>query len=532
MGRTAIPREEERNQLLRRVDWRFLLPNPKPDKSICFADEELTRAVELVSDHLVDKHDAPVGECELAVAVDPDPKTLATVWSALHDGGSCYVECYSRFAGSPEYVRRRLEAVGFVNVTCYATWPMFGRPRAQRHLPAAWLPLHTPAALRYAAAHFLPGRRAIHRVIRTIAEQEWFLCRAARRVRPVRAIACKPGSPPAGASESLLELVRSQPAIRDRDVGRETMSWALLTGGQRSISKVVALGFADGATDPALVVKLPRIPESGSGLAREAAVLETLHGRHPGGLPGAPRVVFRREIAGVPALGETTLSGQPIIALLDRNNYRDLALAASDWLTNLVDNSKSVAQTTWWNRLVEPTLTEFSNQFGSVLDAGMIDKARNCLAVLGPLPSAVEHRDFSPWNVLITPVSEVVVLDWESAELDGLPALDLIYFLAYLTHFVGRARPRWLLDSYRTMLDPATRTGRVVAECVERYCRAADLDPGVIQPLRLLVWMVHARSEYQRIASDIAGEPREQDLRRSLFVELWKEELRHNAGSH
>jgi aminoglycoside phosphotransferase (APT) family kinase protein len=37
---------------------------------------------------------------------------------------------------------------------------------------------------------------------------------------------------------------------------------------------------------------------------------------------------------------------------------------------------------------------------------------------------APEQRDFGPWNLLVTPAGQIAVLDWESAEVDGLPALD------------------------------------------------------------------------------------------------------------
>lgn len=42
-------REETRNQILRRVDWRFLLSDPHPAKSVCFAGERLAQAVAAIS---------------------------------------------------------------------------------------------------------------------------------------------------------------------------------------------------------------------------------------------------------------------------------------------------------------------------------------------------------------------------------------------------------------------------------------------------------------------------------------------------
>jgi hypothetical protein len=45
--------------------------------------------------------------------------------------------------------------------------------------------------------------------------------------------------------------------------------------------------------------------------------------------------------------------------------------------------------------------------------------------------------------------------------------------------------------------------------------------------LRLLCWMLHSRSEYGRFVADAGGVPQPSQLRRSLFLGLWEEELRN-----
>src|SRR5436190_718658 len=99
----------------------------------------------------------------------------------------------------------------------------------------------------------------------------------------------------------------------------------------------------------------------------------------------------------------------------------------------------------------------------------MIRETRARLAALGDLPLVCEQRDFSPWNVLIAADGALVVLDWESAETEGLPGMDLIYFLAYLAFFLdGAMESGRFRESYRAALDPATFTGAVQAECLRR----------------------------------------------------------------
>ena len=127
---------------------------------------------------------------------------------------------------------------------------------------------------------------------------------------------------------------------------------------------------------------------------------------------------------------------------------------------------------------------------------------------------------------MIASDGELSVLDWESAELDGLPLLDLIYFLTYLAFFVeGAMETKRFVDVYRICWDAQTFIGQVNAECVQRYCHALQLDEVIVPALRLFTWLLHSRSEYARLRANAGGSSTEQQLRESVFVRLWREEL-------
>ncbi len=171
-------------------------------------------------------------------------------------------------------------------------------------------------------------------------------------------------------------------------------------------------------------------------------------------------------------------------------------------------------------------LTNFINSFGAILDQRDLEATHQILKQIEVLPSICEHRDFSPWNALIMSDGELGILDWESAEIDGLPLLDLIYFLTYLTFFVeGAMETKRFVAAYRMCWDAQTSSGQVNAECVRRYCDALQLDEDVAPALRLFTWLLHSRSEYARLRADAGGLPAEQQLRDSVFVRLWREEL-------
>jgi hypothetical protein len=538
-------REAVRDRLLRRADWRFLIPNSRPATSICFDGGPLARAVGLISDgQVATPRDAP-GACDLAVASNPDRTTLAAAWAALRPGGALYAEWSSPLAGGALGIRRRLESAGFQGIACYWTWPSPARPQL-------WLPLEAPGALRYFLCSRPKPRRVVRRVLHTAREVAWRLSLRTHFTFPICAVARKPAlvvgyhpatSTPqpgarrraprvAGMNAELASAILERWEVWGLGPSPTALSWLGMAVGERSINKVVGLVFAEPDPRPRLAVKLPRVTEAVPGLIKEAAALRAVQALRPGGVSGVPRVLSCRKHDNLLVLVETAMVGRPIFTQLRRSTYRDLALAATTWLADLAGRPIPRPRTSWWNRLVEPILADFDESFGRVLDPGLLRETVAILATLGDLPIVCEQRDFSPWNVLITTEGQVVVLDWESAELQGLPALDLLYFLAYLVFFLdGAITSGRYRESYRASLDASTLAGAVSVECLTRYADRIGIAPAALDPLRLLVWLLHSRSEYRRLVDDAGGRPEPAALRRSLFVSLWEEEVRRAVES-
>lgn len=476
--------EEQRNALLRRIDWRFVVQS---------TDELRIAPTDVMADSLALVSAA--GEPDVAVLVDSSAAELAAAADALPPGGTLYAEWYRPRLGGRRRLTRELEHAGLTDVRWYWPWP---RPSKA---PTFWLPLDAPGAL----AFFLAQRHRAASLRRRIPTAIWPLVRRLGLLVPLCAVARKPG----GAHDAVDAAVRSH-AQGDR------ISWLLLSGGRRTINKVVALAFVGHARRPQVVVKFARSAIEDDALSHEFDVLRAVEAARPQ-QPGVPKALFLERRSGRIALGETALEGEPLIWRLDRTTLDRFCSIVSEWLVGLVDPERT-HDGDWHRRLVEAPLERFAHDYRSVVTPEELERARTELAALPALPVTCEQRDCAPWNVLLAG-DAVSVADWESAEPSGLPALDLVYFLtnaALVADGVldtGPVAPAYL-EAIRTLAPHAAR-----------YCERIGLDEALLPTLRLLCWTIHARSEAIRFELDAAGPPSADQLESGVFLALWRAEL-------
>jgi glycosyltransferase involved in cell wall biosynthesis len=421
--------ESRRNPLLRREDWRFLLPDAE----------------------------------------------LLAHWRLPRPGGA-------------RRARRRAEAAGYTDVRVYWAGPL---PHRQ---PQFWLPIEIEAATDHLLASRAP-RSATGWVLRHF----WGTLRSAGLLAPIYVVGRRPGGP----DEEGIPLSPSCPLL-------------LLTTGHRSINKAVGLAFEPGATQPAKAVKFARVPEAEPGLEREVTVLAQLHEERPA-LAGIPSLVGEGSRNGRLAVVQEAVAGESLLDALRPESFEAMAMAVTRTLIELAkDRPRSLD---WRQRLVAEPLEWFERHFEPTV--------RSLLDGLGDLPGACEHRDCSPWNVLLTPAGDPVLLDWESAEPAGLPGLDLVYFLANCAFVLDKAlesgRTR---ETYARLLDPATPNGRVAAAAIAEYTSALGISAADFRRLRLLTWVVHSRSDYRHLELESRSKPSAEALRGSVFLGLVEEELR------
>ena len=226
-------------------------------------------------------------------------------------------------------------------------------------------------------------------------------------------------------------------------------------------------------------------------------------------------------------VAESPIEGEPLIDALSPASFGDLAERVTDLLVELAGEEERRPESTWRARLVDGPLERFERQFGQALAPGAVERVRGALGPFGDLPIVSEHRDCSPWNIVIGAGGTPALLDWESAEPEGLPGLDLVYFLANSAFILdGALEAGTTRGSYAALLDPATAHGRVAAECLSRYGAAVGVDPEALGRLRLLCWVIHSASDHRHLELEVGGAPGRDDLLRAPFLGLIEEELK------
>ena len=359
--------------------------------------------------------------------------------------------CYAAARGDPGV--DPLEAVAAAGLRPVGRWVAWPGPRIAR-----WVRTDDPAALaRHGAG--LQRRRLGRRGFQALA---WERLRRLGMLADVTVAERPPG--PAGSP--FAELLGAEPPA------------LLLVAGRRPENKVVAIAASPDPDGRERVVKAVRDPSWNHRLAHEADVLAVLGARGIGAADGVPELLGRALLEdGSLAVAETAVHGVRVSGAARRGEFEALALAGADWLARLArptgdpdadDRARRAAR-------AAGIFDRFRSTYAPVVpvDQEVVD---GLLRRLDALPIVVEHRDVAPWNLVRRRDGSLAAVDWESAEIDGWPGLDLAYLLVYLAFDATGARsPSRQAAVHRDLLDPQSTNGRIRAAAFERY---AERDRG------------------------------------------------------
>lgn len=477
MGLTVTPADD-----LRRIDWRVVLAGAPPGTIAC--DERgLAKAFAAAHPGMTPQgRHAPVN---LLVRSHPRGAGRTTL-PLVHDAW-CAWEARRPI---PPATRARLGRDGWQVVAEWWAWP----PPARR--PAVWLPAEAGAAAHaLRAIPGLPGGRWRHAVA------------PAARLAPPRLVLMRRGGDP------VLPLSAAMAEV-EPGYGAETR-WTLRTPGASALNKIIAIPLGPRDDAPRCAVKCARIEEAARALANEHRMLESV-------ARGAddPRVRIPRPVLALPGVSaQTWVWGPPIMDALTPATYAELTDRVADALLAVARHTRTGTGPSPHLEGLADTMDEIAPGDGPAVASTIATAAR--------LPSVAEHRDCSPWNVVLTADGTPGLLDWESAVADGVPGVDLAYFLTYAGLHLAGAVADPGPAAYRAAWDRSTPHGSAAHRVMHRHLTALGLDTSAARDLRALTWMVHASTAHRRsVRLGDAVEAARTRASRDRFLAFWREEVR------
>lgn len=273
--------------------------------------------------------------------------------------------------------------------------------------------------------------------------------------------------------------------------------WGLWAGGQYSSRKLLFFLFEGNDPSPRYLVKMVRDAAFNARLENEARALTLLQALTFSRDYPLPQVVFAGHAGGLALVGQTVIEGAPFLQRTALRTDCSLARAAIDWLTALGAATADPRQTT--SAAAAGVLETLFARFQAIynLPAAERDFLAGQIARLGEaagdFPLVFQHGDPGPWNMLATPDGRVALLDWESAEPQGMPLWDLLYFLR--SYAINAARAEGIADREAGLarhLFAESVLGRLIVDAVRAYCAQVQVPVQLVEPLYYTCWMHRA----------------------------------------
>ena len=242
---------------------------------------------------------------------------------------------------------------------------------------------------------------------------------------------------------------------------------------------------------PVYVIKMPRVKGDHLRLDREVRSLRAVHSLKSGGFDSVPKVVAYEDFKGLRLLVQTALPGQPMKPAFVRKHPKACLEVMSDWLINMQrsSSSRSSFDLSWYHRLVEMPLSFVKNKIPNLVKGHYLDCTENAGKILGAMdiPLVFEHGDMSSPNILMAPDKRPGVVDWELAEIKGLPAVDLFFFLTYVAF--SRHRARRLKDQLAAFHKAFFTTKAWTTPYIQTCINEIGLPKEALRPLFVMCWM-------------------------------------------
>ncbi len=539
--------DTDRLPLARRLDWRFLLADPRLGRVALVggSDPELVEALDAFAETIVADPNERAG---VVVVHAPTAAGVRAAIERVAPGGSIVIELVGRArpgrtgrlaAGSAGDVAERLRHDGFIDVSGSWVWP-------DHAAGLEIVPLERPALIRLSLTRRRSGRQA--RLKARVVGAAVSLGLGPALFSATTVVGRRPdvnvpesGIPAAPLIDAYVDANRARLGIEGLGVGGTAS--LLVTPRFQASAHVVALVVPPDADRPTLVVKVHRLAGSTQTLDAEATCLGLLAAREPGGTAGVPRLIAHAPIGGHAAIVETALSGRPLDPIAVRRDRPGAIRDVGAWARTLHVSEPSSPGDDRWSRLIVPSLAMLDAVLADEqTDRETVSRARDLVAPLmsAGLPVAIEHGDLSHPNLLRLDGSGggggggggaggIGAIDWELGEPAGYPLVDFLFFLGYVAGATGGKGRASTAEEHARRIGTAFFDGDQWAlGAAEAYADAAGIDRALVRPLLGATWTRALARLSGRLAGDLqlAGETEDggagQRLREHRYHPIWR----------
>ena len=510
----------------RRLDWRFLLPSHRLGRVAYLgeADTSLLEALETFAEHVARPAEGASGTYDLVVLRNPHAALLDRAHRLVRPGGSIYVELDRSalwgLAGlrRPRRIRRILSGLGFEAIQLSWHQPDFRRCGQIFPLGASEI------------VHRALGERTLKTTLRVRAWRDRLLLRLG--LLPALAPAVSIVATRADARGPRTNAVEKMVAglVQPAELGRRRLAGGahthLITPRFRTSRHVVALLFPAGESTPTLVAKVPRLAGDNGGVANEALILAEFDAR---GAPedSIPRVAAFGDAGDRAVLVQTAVIGSPLTPALIRSDPRRHVEAMLAWLGEVERATGAEDGYAAWQTLVALPLEAFAA--ASPRDGEERRLVARTLELTAPIAECgvrvgVQHGDLSHPNLMALDGGGIGVVDWELAELHGLPLQDASYFLGYAAFSLAGARG--VAEELAAFDEAFIAPGGWAARELGAFAKRTGIPGGLVTPLFVAGWARSAARMRDRLEPGSAGDPSAW-LRESRYYVLWRHALEH-----
>lgn len=551
-----------------RLDWRFLLADPELQRvGYVGSQDGLLGHLRLLC-HPLDELDVESGETQstgkydLVVTSEPSDRELHMAAERVTPDGVLVVEVHRpvwnlgamargglrwwRVLRSPGGFASRLSELGFDHVTSYWHWPNFD---GCTHI----IPLDDLTAIRHAFSRAGLGVGAqagvwLGRGLVKIGLLEWIVASMSvlgRRVAGSQQGKSSSGDPErAGRRDGPGQAVESQNLVHsflnqqwdqlglDRQLDSRRLSFVVLTPRFRNSSHLIFLLIPEGELEPTLVAKVPRLRGRCATTEREAEVLRQIHARRPSGFDSIPRLVAIETFGDHMILLETAMRGRSMDRATVKRNASKCCEATLSWLIEIQSATRLPCDLggSEIERLIERDLLDVQAKLPA--ERSLVERARELLAPLqrAVVPLVLEHGDLSHPNLLLDPEGKVSVIDWELAELHGLPATDLFFFLSYVARALRGARSSG--EALVAVDDMFFVRRSWVRTYVRRYAHGLGLSSDTLTPLFVACWARQVAALTRRASNGGENSPMSSHEISDLVRGDWRFALWRHAVDH